>query len=129
LVINMVSKSGGNTVHGSAGFDFQPLGWNDNNAPAGGNQSTHAVHQSDYSLGGPITRDRTWFFGAFRKSDIIAGTGRSALQLGSLQAFAPGVTLDDSSITSDIPFVKVTTKLGLNHTIAGVFQSDRLLQI
>ena len=129
LVINMSSKSGGNQFHGSVGGDYQPLGWNDNNAPAGGSPSIHAVHQSDYSLGGPIKKDRTWFFSAFRKSDIIAGTGRSASQLGALQTFAPGAKLDDSHIVSNMPFVKVTTKVGANHTLAGVFQSDRLLQI
>ncbi len=129
LVINMVSKSGGNQFHGSIGGDYQPLSWNDNNAPEGGSPSIHAVHQSDYSFGGPIKKDRTWFFSAFRKSDIIAGTGRSAAQLSALQTFAPGVPLDDSHIVSNMPFVKVTTKVGANHTLAGVFQSDRLLQI
>ncbi len=129
LVINMVSKSGGNQFRGSAGFDFQPLSWNDNNAPEGGSPSVHAVHQSDYSFGGPIKKDHTWFFSAFRKSDIIAGTGRSAAQLSALNTFAPGAKLEDSHITSNLPFVKVTTKLGIDHTLAAVFQSDRLLQI
>jgi carboxypeptidase family protein len=128
LVINMVSKSGGNQVRGSAGFDFQPLRWNDDNAPEGGSPSVHAVHQTDFSLGGPIRRDQTWFFVAFRQSDIVAGTGRSGLQAAALQAFAPTATIDNSRLTSLIPFVKVTTKLGPNHTLAAVFQSDRLNQ-
>ena len=89
LVINMSAKSGGNRFAGSASADFQSLDWNANNAPEGGSPSIHAVHQMDFSLGGPIKRDRTWFFGAFRWSEITAGTGRSELQKSSLAAFAP----------------------------------------
>ena len=129
LVINMSAKSGGNQIRGSAGFDFQPLDWNGNNAPAGGSPSIHAVHQSDFSLGGPIKKDRTWFFGAFRWSEVTAGTGRSELQKSSLAAFAPGAPLDNSVTKSNMPFLKVTTRLGDNHTLAGVYQADRLQQI
>ncbi|MGE0450265.1 MAG: TonB-dependent receptor [Vicinamibacterales bacterium] len=129
LVINMSAKSGGNQVRGSAGFDFQPLSWNGNNAPEGGSPSVHAVHQTDLSVGGPIRRDRTWFFSAFRWSEVTAGTGRSDLQKSSLAAFAPGQPLRNSLTRSNMPFVKVTSRLGANHTLVGVFQSDRLLQV
>jgi len=129
LVINMSAKSGGNQFRGSAGFDFQPLEWNANNAPAGGSPSIHAVHQSDLSLGGPILKDRMWFFSAFRWSEVTAGVGRSEAQKSALAAFAPGEELDNSFTKSNMPFLKVTTRIGGNHTLSGVFQSDRLQQI
>jgi carboxypeptidase family protein len=129
LVINMSAKSGGNQFKGSAGFDFEPLDWNADNAPAGGTPSIHAVHQSDVSLGGPIRKDRTWFFGAYRWSEITAGTGRSELQKSSLAAFAPKYELGNSFTKSNMPFLKLTTRIGEHHTLAGVYQSDRLQQI
>ncbi len=129
LVINMSAKSGGNQFRGSASYDYQPLDWNGDNAPEGGTSSIHAVNQADFSFGGPIVRDRTWFFGAFRWSEITAGTGRSELQKSSLAAFAPQYELGNSFTTSNMPFLKVTSRLGENHTLAGIFQSDRLQQI
>src|SRR5262245_18602672 len=129
LVINMSAKSGGNQFRGSASFDFQPLDWNGDNAPEGGTPSIHAVHQTDFSFGGPIVKDKTWFFGAFRWSEITAGTGRSELQKSSLAAFAPQYELGNSFTKSNMPFLKVTTRLGQNHTLSGIFQSDRLQQI
>ena len=46
LVINMISKSGGNSLSGSAGYTVQPFSWNGNNAarePAG-RRCRHAGH-------------------------------------------------------------------------------------
>lgn len=129
LVINMSAKSGGNQFKGSAGFDFQPLDWNANNAPEGGSPSIHAVHQSDYSIGGPIKKDRSWFFFAFRNSEVTAETGRTAANVRDLGIFAPGVPLANSKTKTNIPFLKVTTRLGSNHTLSGVIQADRLRQL
>jgi hypothetical protein len=53
LVINMVSKSGGNTFSGSGIFGYQPFSWNANNVGAG-SPATRQVHQYDFSFGGPI---------------------------------------------------------------------------
>ena len=47
LVINMISKSGGNSLSGSAGYTVQPFSWNGNNAARGpaGRRGRHAGHQ------------------------------------------------------------------------------------
>ncbi|PYQ72883.1 MAG: hypothetical protein DMG01_23475, partial [Acidobacteria bacterium] len=68
LVINMVSKSGGNQFHGSGVVAYQPFKWNANNI-GDGTPATRQVHQYDLSFGGPIKRDHTWFFGAIRYTD------------------------------------------------------------
>ena len=46
LVINMISKSGGNSLSGSAGYTVQPFSWNGNNAAAepAGRRCRHAGH-------------------------------------------------------------------------------------
>jgi len=74
LVINMLSKSGGNDLHGTGVVSYQPFKWNANNVGSG-SPATREVHQYDVSLGGPIKRDRTWFFGALRYTNTGAGPG------------------------------------------------------
>lgn len=76
LVLNMISKSGGNQFRGTAAAQQQPFDWNGNNL-ADGTPATRQIRQYDFSFGGPIRRDRTWFFGALRFTDNKSGTGRN----------------------------------------------------
>jgi len=126
LVINMVSKSGGNQFHGTGVMSYQPFGWNANNLSSG-TPATRQVHQYDVSFGGPIRQDKTWFFGALRYTDNKSGTGRSAEQLKYHDTFFPDKPLGNNSITGYQPWVKVTTKLTGNHDLSLVYQADRLL--
>src|SRR5437867_10053638 len=78
LNINVITKSGGNMFKGSAAYAYQPFGWNGNNvdncsasagcrpgtSSAGGTPTTAIVRQFDGGLGGPIKRDKAWFFGS-----------------------------------------------------------------
>ena len=66
LVLNMISKSGGNRISGSGGWTFQPFEWNSDNTGGKGTPATRAINQADFSFGGPIMRDRIWYFGAYR---------------------------------------------------------------
>src|SRR5687768_10626620 len=56
LVINMISKSGGNQFRGTGSSQFQPIEWNANNVGAG-TAATRQVRQYDFSIGGPVKRD------------------------------------------------------------------------
>ncbi|OLE78320.1 MAG: hypothetical protein AUF76_19525 [Acidobacteria bacterium 13_1_20CM_2_65_9] len=126
LVINMLSKSGGNQFHGTGVIAYQPFRWNANNVGSG-TPATRQVHQYDFSLGGPIRKDRTWFFGAIRYTDNKSGTGRTPEQLAYHDAFFPGSSLENNTITGYQPWVKVTTKLHPNHDLSLIYQGDRLL--
>ena len=126
LVINMVSKSGGNQFHGSGVVAYQPFRWNANNI-GDGTPATRQVHQYDLSFGGPIRTDRTWFFGALRYTDNKSGTGRTPEQLSYHEAFLPGSPLENNTITGYQPWVKVTTKMNQNHDLSVIYQADRLL--
>src|ERR687892_848926 len=90
LVINMAAKSGGNTFSGSAGYTAQPFAWNDDNSVAQqgvvGTAGTRRVRQADFSLGGPIRRERTWFFGAYRTALIDSTVDRSPLDVQAFEA-------------------------------------------
>ena len=134
LVINMAAKSGGNTFSGSAAYTGQPFAWNDDNSiereGISGTAGTRRVRQADFSFGGPIMQDRTWFFGAYRTALIDSTVDRSPLDIQAFQAFRPDVNPDDllNELYSQQPFVKVTTKLASNHELAGVIQYDRMRQ-
>jgi hypothetical protein len=126
LVLNMVSKSGGNDFHGSAGYTYQPFAWNGDNTGGEGTPATRSINQGDFSFGGPILRDRAWFFSAFRYQSNQSASARTPERTALLQALFPGQELQDTTLDSWQPWVKVTGRLGDNHTLSGVYQADRL---
>ena len=111
LVINMASKSGGNQFRGSAVYDYQPFSWNANNVGSG-SPATRQVHQYDFAFGGPIRRDKMWFFGAIRYTDNKSGTGRTPELLAIHDAFFPGKPLDNNTITGYQPWVQGDDEAG-----------------
>ena len=126
LVINMISKSGGNQFKGNVSTQYQPFTWNTNNVGEG-TPATRQVYQYDVSFGGPVRRDSTWFFGAFRFTDNKSGTGRTPELVAAHRALIPNGELGNNSIRGFQPWVKVTSKLGGNHDVSGIYQADRLL--
>ncbi len=108
-VVNIVSKSGGNDIHGSLfglfrdrsldarnAFDFNPDG-----------QSPFNRQQYGGSIGGPLRRDRTFFFGVFERLSqersafvnllndpaIFQPTGSQNALINYLSGVAPFATL------------------------------------
>lgn len=126
LVINMASKSGGNRFSGSAGHTYQPFEWNGDNTGGKGTPAIRSINQGDYSLGGPIRKDRAWFFGAGRWQSNQAGSGRDSERIAMMRALFPGVEPEETTLESWQPWLKVTTSLNRNHTLVGVYQGDRL---
>ena len=64
--MNIVTKSGGNQFHGSAALFVIPQSFNGSNVD-GIPANRREDYQPDLTLGGPIKRDRIWFFGAYRR--------------------------------------------------------------
>ena len=137
LVMNIVTKSGGNTFSGSGAMAYQPYNWNGNNvdncseAPgckpgSGGTPTTAYVRQFDAAFGGPVAQNRAWFFGALRRAVSSSGISRTSAEVARLQAFKPGLTLFDNDSESWQPFLKVTSKIG-SHDVQAFYQRDRLL--
>ncbi len=80
--INMIPKEGGNRFSGSAFIGGTDGSWQgDNVTPElkarglkGGNRITH-IYDINFGLGGPIMKDKLWFFGTYRKfstNDVVA---------------------------------------------------------
>jgi hypothetical protein len=79
--IDVLTKSGSNTFHGSAAYYTEIKGWFETNQPATGPLqgsdwifvqqgdvlagTTKTNWEGNFNLGGPIVRDRLWFYGAF----------------------------------------------------------------
>ena len=139
LNIHVITKSGGNTFKGSGAFAYQPSSWNANNvancsasasckpatSTAVGTPTTAIIRQFDGGLGGPILRDKIWFFGSVRRADLEAGISRTALEVQRLKAFFPSAELFNNTTESTQPYGKVTMQSG-GHQIAAFVQQDRL---
>ncbi len=64
--MTIVTKSGSNALHGSAALFVIPDAFNSSNV-SGVAPNQRKDLQPDLTLGGPIVRDRAWFFGAYRR--------------------------------------------------------------
>jgi hypothetical protein len=153
LAMNVVTKSGGNTFKGSIGYAYQPLAWNDNNAAnctesrtrigpspvfpdgivvscdpslPGGTPTTSYVKQLDASLGGPILRDKIWFFGSIRKARSEAGISRTPTEVQTIKSFFPSAPLFNNYTESWQPYGKITARLSSRHEAQAFYQRDRL---
>lgn len=149
LAINVITKSGGNTFRGTAGFAFQPLDWADDNThhqtlykltgplatygrcpnleckSTGGTPVKTDVRQFDGSLGGPIMRDRVWFFGSYRHSRVKTAISRTSKNVSDLKSYYPDREQFDQQIKGYQPYVKITGRIGAGHELSAFFQRDR----
>lgn len=64
--MTIVTKSGSNVLHGSAALFVIPDAFNSSNVTGVAANERRDI-QPDLTLGGPIARDKIWFFGAYRR--------------------------------------------------------------
>lgn len=64
-VVNAITKSGGNRFSGSFRTTFDNDSWRAV-SPFGESRSNTVIPTYEFTLGGPVLRDRIWFFGAGR---------------------------------------------------------------
>jgi len=129
VVMNIVTPSGGNTFKGSLAYSYQPLSWNSDNtkggAAPGGLPTYQAVNQTDVTLGGPLMKDKLWFFGTYRYADLINGISRNDDDLARLLAFNPNFVPFDNTSKSHQPYIKLTSAGNPNQQLSGFWQYDR----
>jgi outer membrane receptor for ferrienterochelin and colicin len=75
-VVNAITKAGGNTFSGSFRTSLNNDAWTAV-SPAGETRVQSLIPTYEATLGGPIWKDRIWFFGAGRLSDTT-GSGQTA---------------------------------------------------
>jgi len=79
-VVNVVTRGGTNEIHGTA-FEFlrnSAFDATDFFQPAGSAQPLFIQHQFGGSAGGPVRRNRAWWFGAFERTHISDETTSTA---------------------------------------------------
>ncbi len=152
LAINVITKSGGNQFKGTAGFAYQPLEWNGDNTGAttrfnlpdavraarvaagqgdvayveskGGTPAQNALKQLDLSFGGPLKKDKIWFFSSLRYSKVEVPIPRTQPVVDAIRAYKPDAELFNNLVEGYQPYVKVTARLGTQHELAAVYQRD-----
>jgi hypothetical protein len=123
-VVNVATKSGTNSNSGTLTSLGQPRAWNANNQP-GGTAQTQRLFQVDMVAGGPIQRDKAWFFVAYRHLDGRTGISRSADQFAALLRLDSGFTPFDSDQTVDSIFIKPSAQIGEGQRLVTSYQYDR----
>jgi hypothetical protein len=123
-VISVTTRSGGNTVRGTTSLLFNPRSWMGDNNP-GGSSSRFQLVEPDASIGGPLRRDRWFFFGSYRWSQERFASERSADTIALLKALVPGWTDQSLVNRSQAGEVKLTGRLSARHEISAFYQRDR----
>src|SRR5262249_16831540 len=109
-------------------FFFQPRPFNWNNVP-GGTPADQELYQPDVSVGGPIKKDKTWFYTSYRRVYINTGVARSAAALANFTTYGFPIPNYDLQERNDRLTTKVTHKLATNHTLSFSYISDHGLTL
>ncbi len=113
-VVNVATVSGSNTLHGSASVVLQDQSWNGNNTP-GGTSTKSEIFQPDLSIGGPVLRDKWYFYAAYRYTRTAMGVNRTDAQVQRLRALVPGFEPFDAQNRAHFTFAKTTLQINPNH--------------
>jgi hypothetical protein len=109
-LMNIITRSGGNQFEGGVSGVFTPQEWNDTNLP-GTQPADIDTWYPEAHLGGPILRDRLWFFGSAKFLDQSEGT--------------VNVTTHRKEIESTELYGKLTYRPSERHHLIYTYQQDR----
>lgn len=108
-VVNVVTKSGGNLFSGTFRSNLSNAAWTEETPYEKANNQTRASKMDRYyegTLGGPVKKDRLWFFGAVRSQQSETPT--------TLAQTAAQITATDEQSRWEL---KVTGKPATNQTL------------
>lgn len=119
-VVNAITRSGGNTFSGSGRLNLSNPSWSTETPFEVQNGTEHkdTVNQSwEGTFGGPLMRDRLWFFAAGRYENLETSK--------TLRTTGIGFTQTDLDKRAEL---KLTGSISPNHTLAGGFVNSPLKQ-
>jgi outer membrane receptor protein involved in Fe transport len=129
-VFNVVTKSGGNRFDGDVFAYYRNRGWSPDNVVRRANKQTTTLFNGDTnadfggSLGGPIVKDKLWFFAAVdptRRTTYIGGVVDS-------EGVAAPSTGQKFDADSNIYATKLTWALAPNHSLVATGFGDPTTQ-
>ena len=123
MVINLGSPVGSDQYHGSLLYLIGPASLNGNNVP-GGNAAASASQQPDFSFGGPIKRDRAWFFVSGRYIHRNDGISQTSTQTAYLQQIDPGFQSFPNESRGFVFLGNSSVQLSPRHRLMGIVQYD-----
>jgi hypothetical protein len=127
MVINLASPTGGDQFHGSVVWLIGPTALNANNSP-GGTAAYTETEQPDFALGGPIEKNRAWFFFSGRYIDRNEGISQTSAQLTDLQDFVSEFKPFPNHSNGFIYLGNATVQLSERHRLTGIVQHDSRVQ-
>lgn len=133
--LNMVPKDGSNTLRGSVFLSHTPGEWQSNNftsdlkiAGLRAPNRVERIFDQNIGIGGPILRDRIWFYSTFRRWGVDQTITDSFYNLDpTFRTYRPDLarpTVDDNVIKSGA--VRLTFQLSPKHRVAGYL--DRIVK-
>lgn len=123
MVINLASPVGADQYHGSVYYLIGPASLNGNNVP-NGNAAASASQQPDFSIGGPIKKQRAWFFFSGRYIHRNDGISQTASQTGYLKQIDPTFNPFPNTSRGFVFLGNSSVQLGLRHRLMGIAQYD-----
>ncbi|MGA7615170.1 MAG: hypothetical protein WBX15_08310, partial [Thermoanaerobaculia bacterium] len=130
-VLNLVTKSGGNDVRGTARVILSRESWSASpgidhetgRAKSGSAQNEET--RPSVTLGGPMMRDRLWFFGSYENRDQSTGFSRYA----TLDDILTGrLSQERSSLKGHYSSFKLSWQLNPQHQLVGFYNDDPVVQ-
>jgi Carboxypeptidase regulatory-like domain/TonB-dependent Receptor Plug Domain len=123
MVINLASPVGADRYHGSFYYLIGPASFNGNNV-ANGNAAASASEQPDFSVGGPIKRQRAWFFFSGRYIHRDDGISQTAEQTDYLKQIDPVFNPFSNESRGFVFLGNSSMQLGTRHRLMGIAQYD-----
>jgi len=112
--VNVVTRSGGNELHGTAFYFFRDhtlAAYPALNRDAANPDSFFQRRQFGFALGGPIRRDRIFFFGTWERNEQ-----RGVLSRALVGDFAPLSGITPSPVFGNLASFRLDTELSSRHT-------------
>lgn len=123
MVINLASPVGSDRYHGSLVYLIGPASFNGNNVP-GGNAAASATQQPDFSFGGPIKKERAWFFVSGRYIHRNDGISQTSTQTAYLQQIDSGFHSFPNESRGFVFLANSSVQLSARHRLMGIVQYD-----
>jgi len=125
-VLNAITKSGGNTFSGMIRWDLTNPAWNatvpHTNRAAINNKLSEV---KTFTLGGPILKDRLWFFGAYYRT---SASGLGAISSNSLTGPGGAGSNYETTVEEIRRTFKLTYSINQDHTLVASFGNSQNAQ-
>jgi hypothetical protein len=127
MVINIGSPVGSDQYHGSVYYLIGPASLNGNNVP-NGNAAASASQQPDFSIGGPIVKQRAWFFFSGRYIHRDDGISQTASQDTYLKQIYPTFNTFPNQSRGFVFLGNSSMQLTPKHRLMAIVQYDSRTQ-